>query len=161
MNEVATLPRAEVTVRSSAIPAMSAEAIDKAREMGGVVAAMPQVPIFTDHVLHAGLYARTIMIPKRIWLEGCLVKLPTLLIVHGEVEAYIGEDCIVLSGYAVLPASANRKQIFFARTDTWLTMAFKTQARDVGAAEREFTDDFALLGSHRDPALNRTTITGE
>lgn len=160
MNEVAVLPRAKIAIHA-AIPAMSEDAIDKAREIEAVVAAMPQVAIFTDHVLHAGLYARTIMIPAGIWLTGALVKIPTLLIAHGEVEAYIGEDFIVLNGYAVLPASANRKQIFFARTDTWLTMVFSCSASNVEEAEKQFTDEFMLLGSHRDAAFNRTTITGE
>jgi hypothetical protein len=156
MNDVAVIARSDL-----AIPAMSPAAIDKAREMETVVAAMPQVGIFTDHVIHAGMYSRTIMIPAGVWLTGALVKIPTILTVHGEVEVYIGEDCIVLSGYAVLAASANRKQVFYARTDTWLTMTFKTQSRDVGEIEKEFTDDHELLGSHRDPSMNHTTITEE
>lgn len=160
MNEVAVLPRVDIAIRP-AIPAMSIEAVDKVRHLEAKVLAMPQVAIFTDHVLHAGLYSRTIMIPAGTILVGALIKIPTLLIVQGEAVIEIGDECIGLQGYAVLPASAGRKQVFVARTDTYLTMVFVCSATDVGEAEKQFTDEFEILGSHRDPDLNRTTITGE
>ncbi len=161
MNEMTVIPRGELAVRSS-IPAMSAEAIDKVRAVEDHVLAMPQVSIFTEHVLHAGIYSRTIMIPAGVVITGALVKIPTQLIIDGHVLVYIGDDApLQCQGHAVLAASAGRKQVFAALADTWLTMIFAFSVPDVEAAERHFTDEFKKLGSHRDPALNRTTITGE
>jgi hypothetical protein len=102
------------------------------------------------------------MIPAGVILTGVLVKIPTQLIIDGHALAYIGTDePLQINGRAVLAACAGRKQVFWAQTDTWLTMSFASSAKDVEEAERQFTDEFQMLGSHRDPALNRTTITGE
>lgn len=159
MSDLSILPESD---RALAIPAMSEGALAKVRQVEAQIMAMPQVPIFTEHVLHAGLYSRTIMIPAGTVLTGALIKIPTLIVVHGDTAVYIGEDApLLLSGYNVLPARSGRKQVFAAHSDTWLTMVFPCSASDVGEAEHQFTDEFELLGSHRDPALNRTIITGE
>jgi hypothetical protein len=161
MSDVAIIAESSPLAVRASIPAMSAEAIEKVRQVEARVLAMPQVAIFTGHVLHAGLYSRTIMIPAGTVLTGALIKIPTLLIVEGNAMVYIGEGGIEVCGYNVVPASGGRKQVFYAMTDTWVTMVFACSAPDVGAAERQFTDEFELLGSHRDPALNSTVITGE
>jgi hypothetical protein len=66
-----------------------------------------------------------------------------------------------VQGYAVLPASAGRKQAFVAQADTRLTMVFPTSAKTVEQAEREFTDEIYLLGSRHGAAANHVVITGE
>ena len=47
------------------IPAMSATAIRAVRALEERLLALPQVPIETRHVLHAGMYARTICVGCR------------------------------------------------------------------------------------------------
>ena len=143
------------------IPAMSPEAIDKVRRLEAVVLVMPQTSIVTDHVIHGGMYSRTVMIPAGTVITGALIKIPTLLIVQGDATVYIGDEPMVLSGYNVVPAAAGRKQAFVAHTDTWLTMIFPSDAKDVGLAEEQFTDENYLLASHRDTEINNITITGE
>lgn len=149
----------ELTARP-AVPAMSAEAIGNVRELEARVLALPQVAIETDHVFHAGVYARTIMVPAGTVLTGALIKIATLLIVDGDTLIYLDGEPVRLTGYNVLPASAGRKQAFVTITDTHITMIFATAARTVDEAEREFTDDADDLGSRRDPSSNRVTITG-
>lgn len=142
------------------IPAMSEAAIGKVRAFEDLsLEQLPQVEIGTDHVIHGGMYARTILIPKDVVLTGALIKLATLLIVSGDAAVYVGGEAIELRGYNVLPASAGRKQLFIARTDVHLTMVFPTDARTVGEAERLFTDEYEKLFSATAP--NRTVITGE
>lgn len=144
-----------------AIRAMTRREIDNVRQIETIATDMPQVPIVTEHVIHGGMYARTIMVPAGTMITGALIKVPTTLIVHGRCTVYIGDGPIELDGYNVLPASAGRKQAFLAHTDTWLTMMVATDAKDVEAAENYFTDEVELLGSHRDVELNRIILTGE
>ncbi len=143
-----------------AIPAMSVAAIETVRRMEMLASAQEQVGIWTVHMLHGGIYARTIKVPSGVMITGVLVKRATVLIVEGECLAYIGEDQpLRLKGYNVLPASAGRKQAFFALGDTNLTMILPTAAKTVAEVEREFTDEADILLSRR--GLNRVLVTGE
>ena len=108
-----------------------------------------QVPITTHHLIHAGMYARSITIPAGVALTGALIKIATILVVSGDVTVATGEDSVRLVGTHVIPASAHRKQAFLAHEDTHLTMLFPTKARDTGSAEREFTDEFERLFSNQ------------
>ena len=120
---------------------------------------LPQVPITTYHLIHAGLYARTITIPAGVLLTGALIKRSTLVILNGDVTVANGDKSERLIGYNVLPASAHRKQGFFAHADTQITMLFATSARDVQSAEEEFTDEaHRLFSRHGENVVN---ITGE
>jgi len=131
------------------IPSMSDGAISKVREFEGFAMGLPQVKIETLHSFHAGLYARTIMIPAGVVLTGAHIKIATLLIISGEAIAYIGDDSIQLSGYNVLPAEKNRKQAFFAKTDTYMTMLFASDAESIVDAENQFTDEGNMLLSRK------------
>ncbi len=142
------------------IPAMSDAAIATVRRMESMAAEQPQVAIATVHRFHAGLYARTIKVPSGVMITGVLVKVATLLVVDGDCLAYIGNDQpLHLKGHQVLPASAGRKQAFFALQDTTLTMILASAAKTVDEVEREFTDEADILLSHR--GVNRVLVTGE
>ena len=144
------------------ISPMSPDAIARVSAIEQTMLTLPQVEIRTQHVLHAGMYARTIMIPAGVVLTGALVKRPTLLVVSGDVLVSRGDtDAVRITGTAVIPASAGRKQAFIAEADTTVTMIFPTQATTVEQAEAEFTDDTEVLMSRRDPHLNTIIITGE
>lgn len=119
-----------------------------------------QTPITTDHVIHAGIYSRTICIPAGVVLTGALIKIPTTLIVCGKASVLIGDgEEVLVDGYLVLPAAAGRKQAFIAHRDTWLTMSFRTDARTVTEAEEQFTDEADMLFSRH--GRNVITITGD
>ena len=150
-----------IVVAENHVPAMRDEDIAKVRELEARLLAMPQVPIGTEHVLHGGLYARTIRIPEGVVLTGVLVRVPTLLIFDGHATVNLGGEAVALTGHHVLAASAHRRQAFLAHADTQLTMVFATQAKTVAEAEDEFTAEADLLLSRHPGALNRITITGE
>jgi len=141
---------ADLTIARPVIPVMSEEAIGKVRQLESIATTLPQVPIRTDHVLHAGIYARTVMVPAGVMITGVLIKVATLLIVQGDALVYAGGEPIRLSGYNVVPATAARKQAFIAQSDVYLTMIFPTDARDVDEAERQFTDEIELLASRKE-----------
>ena len=140
---------------------MSAEAIDKVRQLEAFTREFPQVEIATEHVLHGGMYARTICIPAGVVLTGVFIRVPTLLVFDGNATVNAGKDAVTLVGYHVLAASAHRRQAFLAHADTRLTMVFASQAKTVAEAEDEFTDEAHLLFSRKPGAINRINITGE
>lgn len=143
------------------IRAMAPEAIDKVRQLEAITRELPQVEIATDHVLHGGMYARTICIPSGVVLTGVFIRVPTLLVFDGHATVNAGDEATTMSGYHVLAASAHRRQAFLAHEDTRLTMVFATQAKTVAEAEDEFTDEAHLLFSRKPGAINRINITGE
>jgi hypothetical protein len=144
---------------SLAIPVMS----DKMRSELGLVQqqmlALPQVEVQTDHVIHSGVYTRTIRLAAGVVLMGALIKIPTTLIVSGRTKVFTGENWIELDGYHVIPARAGRKQIFITGTETSITMIFRTDATTVEQAESEFTDESDLLMS-KQSENDTVTVTG-
>lgn len=151
----------DLTSQADMIRSMSAAAIGKVRALEEVTAEMEQAEITTWHVLHGGMYSRTIEIPAGVLLTGALVKVPTVLMVSGDVSVYANDQEVRITGHAVIPASANRKQAFIAYENTWLTMTFKTDARTVEDAENEFTEEADRLMSRHEMATNHINITGE
>jgi len=146
------------------IPAMSDEAIGRVREFEKAVMQREQMPIVTRHMIHAGMYARTIKIPAGVVITGALIKRATILIMNGCVhiateggEQVGGEQ--VFEGYNIIAASAHRKLAFFAHTDTYITAIFPTEASSVTDAESEMTDEVDLLVSRH--SENIAQITGE
>lgn len=146
-----------VTRTAPALPAMSGEAIQRVVQFEDLLLMAPQFPLQMQHVIHAGLYSRTVQLPPGVVITGALVKIPTLLIVCGDTMVWLGEEGRRITGYAVLPAAAGRKQAFRTIAETYLTMVFPTQARTVQEAEREFTDDYRKLAA----GVAETIITGE
>ncbi|MDR2195652.1 MAG: hypothetical protein LBE50_03475 [Gallionellaceae bacterium] len=143
------------------LPAMNDAAMEAARRVEAWAREQPdQVWMATHHVIHGGMYARTVRIPAGVAIVGVTVKCTTLLVFAGCATVYIGDDTVEIEGYGVIPASAGRKQVFVARTDTFLTMLFPTEARTVEEAENEFTDAADTLMS-RNGGHNEIVITGE
>lgn len=131
------------------LPPMSAASIEAVRKLENAVLALPQVRIDTAHALHAGMYARTIMIPAGIVITGAQIKIPTILIFSGDALVYGDDGEVRFTGYHVTLGAVGRKQAIYAVADTWLTMLFPTSAATVAEAEDEFTDDAERLGSRR------------
>lgn len=150
-----------VELISNQLPSMNERSIDRVKILESECRKFPQAEIDTGHIIHGGMYARTILIPAGVLLTGALIKIATILILHGNAIAYIGEKSVEFNGYSVLPASANRKQAFLAITNTYLTMIFPTSEKSVENAELEFTNEVDLLISRKNSQNNKIIITGE
>lgn len=149
-----------LAVASGTVPAMTSRGLDLVRRIEERNLAAPQVDIATHHVIHAGIYSRTICIPAGVVLTGALIKIATTLVVCGRASVIVGDgEEVLIDGYRVLACSVGRKQAFIAWADTWLTMSFKTDALTVEEAEGQFTDEAALLFSRE--GRNEIVITGE
>ncbi len=143
------------------ITPMSEFELNKIRFMENEILKAPQVKIATDHIIHAGVYARTIVVPAGVILTGSLMKIPTLLIINGDFLLFAGDKTIELKGYNIFTGSANRKQIGVAVTDTSVTMIFATKAKTIEEAENAFTNEAHLLFSRYEDAVNNVIITEE
>jgi hypothetical protein len=150
---------AGLALASPRIPATSPAALAEVRELEANLLALPQVAIETRHVLHGGMYARTIIIPANVVLTGALIRIATLLVIDGDVLVHTDGEPMRITGRHVLPASAGRKQAFVILAETHLTMLFPTRATTVEEAEDEFTDEAGTLFSRA--GANHITITGE
>lgn len=142
------------------LPATSPEALAKVVAIEKWVLGLDQVKLPTEHVIHAGMYARTLTMPAQTILTGSLMKRATLLILTGSALVLVGEEWIEFEGYNVIPGRAGRKQVCISRSQVIATMLFPTQARTVEDAEAEFTDEAAGLMSRWQDA-NTVVITGE
>lgn len=145
----------------TAIPAMSSDAIAAvAAEEARLRQSNLQIGLKTQHFFHGGIYRRTVFLPDGVEMIGVLIKIPTTIIVIGNVFMKTEEGWRQLVN-EVLTGSACRKQHFIASADTELSMLFPSQAKTVDEAEREFTDNFNDLLSRRIDAGEETIITGE
>ena len=142
------------------LPPTYPEIIHKLCEIQSAEMEKEQVPIFTEHLIHAGMYSRTITMPPGVRLVGAFIQIPTMVIVVGNARVLVGHEWATVEGYAVLPASAGRKQIFESIGPVIITMIFRTEARTVEEAEQEFTPEYEILLSRRQD-LNKVEITGE
>lgn len=150
----------DLVVASGALPPTTPAAVAKVEEIDAIIRDLPQVEITTKHVLHGGIYSRTICIPAGVVLTAALIKIPTTLTICGHASVLIGDgEEVRIEGYHTLPASAGRKQAYIAHTDTHITMSFRTDAKSVEEAEAEFTDEAERLMSRT--CGNETVITGE
>jgi hypothetical protein len=128
---------------------MAPEAIAAVRRLEDEAMKMPQVPLTTEHSLHAGMYGRTIHIPAGVMITGVVIRIPTILIFAGDAIVYTADGAERWIGYRVIHAPANRKQAFVAQENTFLTMLFPTSATTVEEAEAEFTEETDRLLSRR------------
>lgn len=131
------------------LQALSGGTIEHLTAIQDKLLALPQVEIQTEHIIHAGLYIRTIRLAPETVLVGALVKIPTTLIVSGKTLVFTGESWIELDGYHVIPANAGRKQIFVTHEQTSISMVFRADAKTVEQAENEFTSESAALMSRK------------
>lgn len=143
-------------IMSGALPPSSPEVIDIVKKVEARAEEEVQVDIETNHVLHDGVYTRTICVPAGVMITGALIKIPTTLTISGQCLVLIGDgEGVEIKGFAVMPTSAGRKQVFIARSDTHISMCFKTDAKTVEQAEVEFTDESNMLKSK----VNKNNIT--
>lgn len=142
------------------LPATTPEMIEKITALENELIGHEPADLDTEHVIHAGMYARTVRMPKEMVMTGALIKRATLVIVSGEAAVLVGHEWVRLEGYTVIPARARRKQVFVSYSDVQITMLFPTAAKTVEEAELEFTDEADRLLSRRQNA-NTVVVTEE
>lgn len=152
---------ADLQARNLTFAAVSDGMLDQLDVVHRRLLEFPQIPIATEHLLHGGMYVRTIRLQPETVMMGSLLARATVLIVNGATAVFAGDDAVELDGYNVIPGCAGRKQLFVTRGPVEMTMIFATHAKSVEEAEREVFAEADLLMSRRDGTRDTVTITGE
>ncbi len=141
------------------LPATNGEFLETICAVEHKVREMEQISVQTEHVLHAGMYARTVRLDANVLIVGVLIKRPTMLVVEGHAQVFAGDKWYAIDGYNVIAASAGRKQMYVTTEPTSITMLFPTKATTVEQAEAEFTDETDNLISRK--SANDLIVIGE
>lgn len=146
---------------TAALTPPSQATLEKLARAQELILAQPQVPVATEHLLHGGMYARTIRLIPGEWMIGSLIRLATTLIVHGDCAVVIGDETLELSGYNVIPGCAGRKQLFLTHSVVEMTMIFPTSSTTIEEAENEIFSESEQLMSRKDNSQDTITVTGQ
>lgn len=122
---------------------------ERVRELEAHLMTLPQVDLQTDHLVHGGMYARTILIPAGTILTGALTNQDNVCVVHGDITVTTDEGTRHLVGFNVLPARKGAKRAGVAHADTWWTTIWTTELNDITAIEDSLTDEAELLQTRR------------
>ena len=148
--------------KSNAIPSMTSTQLELAKQAEDYVKDnFNHLTCITEHTLHAGIYSRTLFMPKGSTTVGVIIKVPTTLILQGKMAVYIGDEVKHIDGYNVIITQANRKQIVYALEDSYATLLFKTNAKTIVEAENEMTNEVDNLMSRNLESINLITVTKE
>lgn len=142
MNDLALKP-------NPTIPATVDAYMEATKAVESALKALPQVELETTHSLHAGIYSRTVRVPEGVMLTGALIKIPTVLTIVGSLTLTIGDHVEDVEGFRLFECAPGRKQVMLARSESYVTMAFASDAKTIEEAEEQFTDEFENLMSRR------------
>jgi hypothetical protein len=123
--------------------------VEAVRELESHLITLPQVDLGTTHMVHGGMYARTIRIPAGTVLTGALTNCDNICILCGDITVTTDDGPQRLTGYHVIPAKAGAKRVGATHADTWWTTLWPTALTDVDDIENELTDESDLLQTRR------------
>lgn len=147
----------ELVAPSLELAAPDAPTLAAMRDLDALLAEHPQVEARVDHLLHAGMYARTCFMPAGVFASGTVLRRATILVINGDVTIFTGTESARLTGFHVLPGLRGRKALFRTHAETQMTMVLPSTAQSVDEAERDMTDEPHLLAK----LPGNTTITGQ
>ena len=148
-------------VASTLVPP-SPDLLAKLAQAQAFILQCPQGEVITEHLLHGGMYARTIRRGPGMVSIGSLMLRATILLVHGDCSIIGGDGKRVdLTGYNIIPGCAGRKQLSVTHSPVEMTMIFPTQATTVEEAENEICAEADQLMSRKDNSKDKIMITGQ
>lgn len=122
---------------------------ERVAELEDVLLALPQIDLGTTHLIHAGMYARTILIPAGTVLTGALTEADNICVMHGDITVTTDDGPQRLVGFHVLPANAGSKRAGMAHADTYWTTLFRTDETEVSKIENSVTREADRLQTRR------------
>lgn len=111
------------------------------------------VSLETEHHLHAGVYSRTIRVPKGVMVVGVTIKCATQLIASGDFTLTDGATSKRFTGHCVFDGASRRRAAVYAHEDSAFTMLFASDAKTVEEAEKEFTDETDRLLTNKEKLI--------
>lgn len=119
--------------------------LEKVRELEQHLQTLPQVDVQTTHLIHGGMYARTIFVPAGCVLTGTKTNVENVCIVSGDITVTTDAGLKRMIGYSIIPANAGFKRAGFAHSDTYWTTLIPTSLTDITAIEDFMTDESDML----------------
>lgn len=111
---------------------------------------MPQARLATTHVVHGGMYARTIYIPAGTILTGALLAHDNICVVMGDIIVTTDQGLRHIVGHNILPARKGFKRAGIAISGTWWTTILATELQDIQEIEDWMTAEAPMLQTRRD-----------
>ena len=148
-------------VTASLVPP-SPDLLAKLDQAQKIILQCPQGEVVTEHLIHGGMYARTIRRGPGMLSIGSRMLRSTILIIHGNCSFVGGNgERVDLTGYNVIPGCAGRKQLSLTHGPVEMTMLFPTSAVTVEEAENEICAEADQLMSRKDNSKDKIMITGQ
>lgn len=104
------------------------------------IAAAPQVFIPVEHVLHGGLYTRTVTIPAGTYLTGAACRRDHVCVAMGDIDVTTDEGPRRLTGLNIIPVRAGMKRAGRTHADTRWALIVRTDATTVEEAEADLVE---------------------
>jgi hypothetical protein len=123
---------------------------ESVRQLEDHLIGLPQVDLGTSHVVHGGMYARTVLIPAGTTMTGAMTNADNICVVCGDITVTTDDGPMRLVGFHVLPAKAGAKRVGVAHADTYWTALFVTDKADIQDIEAQLTDESERLLTRRD-----------
>ena len=123
---------------------------ESVRQLEDYLVGLPQVDLGTSHVIHGGMYARTVLIPAGTTMTGAMTNADNICVVCGDITVTTDDGPMRLIGFHVLPAKAGSKRVGVAHADTYWTALFVTDKSDIQDIEAQLTDEPDRLLTRRD-----------
>jgi len=152
---------AKTDLQPIVFPAPSPKTLNSIMRLQEVMATLPQIDLPTEHLIHGGMYARTIRRDLDSVTIGSLINKATILIVNGSCSMLIGDRRVDLEGYNILDGMPGRKSFSIARGPVEMTLICPTSATTVAEAENEIFAEAGQLVSRRDSCPNTITIVDQ
>ena len=143
------------------LPAASSSEIAKVSTLRELMRAQAQTHFITQHLVHGGMYVRTVLVPDGQLVAGVRMLVPTVTIVDGHVTIYRENGNMQLTGHHVIPGSAGRMIAFMTHSEVAMDMFYPTKLTDVHEIQKEFTDEHAMLVPLHNLSEHRIIVTGE
>lgn len=105
----------------------------------------PQINLRTQHIVHAGMSARTIFIPADSALTGALTNCDNICVVYGDISVTTDAGVKRFTGFNVIPATKGKKRAGVTHADTWWTTLHVTSLTDIREIEDEMTSESSRL----------------
>lgn len=129
--------------------------VEAVRELESVILQCPQVDMPTEHIIHAGVSARTVFIPAGTVLTGALTNLDNICVVFGDITVTTDDGPTRLTGFNVLPAKSGVKRAGVTHADTWWCTLHRTEQASVEDVEDEMTNEAWGLLTRGDKQLEK------
>jgi len=110
---------------------------------------LPQITIETKHLIHGGMYGRTVFIPAGSTVTGAKTNIDNICTVSGDITVSTDKGVVRLTGYNVIPANSGYSRAVYAHADTYWTTFLVTDSDNVQAIEEAMTDAAATLQTRK------------